>query len=97
MTTPVAPVVNSILFDQEMYSAGEKINVTITYTPGASSTTQTLTGVATDSLTNEVGDLTVNFTVLSSDSTVVSVSDSGGRDWVPVSNNGNVAVFTAVA
>lgn len=71
--------------------------VTIDYTPGSSAETQTFTGTALDSVTGESGALIVDFTVLNTDTTTVSVSDDGGRVWTPVSNNGSVAVFTATA
>ena len=96
-SAPSAPVVNSITFDQAAYNSGDKITVTVNYTAGTSGTTQTFTGTAKDSATLKTGTLTVNFTVVKSDTTSASASDSGGRTWTTVSDNAGVAVFTAIA
>lgn len=94
---PTAPVVSSITFDQTSYATGEKMTVTVNYAAGTSANTQTLTGTATDSKTTQTGKLTVNFTVINTDSTSIAVADSGSRVWTKVSDSGTVAVFTAVA
>lgn len=95
--TPSAPVVNSITFDQAAYNTGDKMTVTVNYTAGTSGVTQTFTGTAKDSATSKSGNLTVNFTVVSSDTTSASASDTGGRTWTTVSDNAGVAIFTAIA
>lgn len=92
-----APVVSSINFDQTSYLAGQKITVTVDYSPGTSDETQTLTGVAEDSITGLSGQLVVNFIVTNNDTTSLTVSDSSKRTWTQVSDNGSVAVFTAIA
>ena len=95
--TASAPVVNSITFDQVSYAAGSKIMVSVGYSPGTSANTQSFTGTAKDSATSKTGTLSVNFTVINSDTTTVSVSDTGNRVWTPVSNTGGVAIFTSTA
>ena len=104
MSSPVsAPVISSITFDQPGggYVPGSLITATVTYVAGVSSApaTQTFTGTATDSVTGQAGNLTVNFTVAatSADATSVTVSDSGSRTWSKTSDNGSAATFTAAA
>lgn len=98
MTAPVpaAPVVNSVTFDQTAYSPGETITATVAYSPGTQDSTQTFTGVATDS-GGLTGQLVVNFVTVIASATTASASDSGGRTWTKVSDSTGVAVFTATA
>lgn len=91
------PAITSIGFDQNVYTPGQLITVTVTYTAGVSPSTQTLSGTATDSVTGQVGQLSVTFTVMTGNTTTVAVADSGGRTWAKQSDNGSVAVFTSVA
>ena len=95
--SPSAPSITSIVFDQTGYNLGQLITVTVTYVPGTSNSVQTFTGTAKDSTTGKTGTLSVNFTVIINDSTIVSVSDSGNRTWTKVSDTGTVAIFTATA
>lgn len=92
-----APVVNSITFDQTAYNPGDTITATMTFTPGASGQVMNFTGTATDSTTNQVGTLVVQFIVAETDATVVSASDSGGRSWTLQSQTAGTAVFTTLA
>jgi hypothetical protein len=95
---PSAPSITSITFDKPGgYLAGDKITVTVAYVAGGSPTTQTLTGVATDSTTGLAGSLQVHFTVSTGDVTTVTVSDTGNHVWTPVSDSGSAAVFTTTA
>ena len=95
------PSITSITFDKDGYVAGDTITATVNYVAGKSVTsdTQTFTGTATDAVTHAKGTLVVNFIVNqeSPNATTVDVSDSGNRSWTQVSDNGSVAVFTAVA
>ena len=93
----VAPTISSITFDKATYTPGSIITATINYTAGKSDVPQTFTGTATDSATGQTGLLQVTFTVTESDSTAVTVSDSGNRTWTQTSDNGSVAIFTAIA
>lgn len=97
MATASAPVVSSITFDQAAYNVGDKITVTVNYTAGTSGTSQSFTGTAKDSSTGKSGTLTVNFSVLKSDTTTLTVTDTGSRTWALVTDSGSVAVFTATA
>ena len=92
-----APVVTSISFDKTSYVAGDEITATVNYVPGQSDNVQQFTGQAVDETTSQVGQLSVTFTVSVTDPTTVSASDDGSREWTPVSDDGSVAVFTAVA
>lgn len=95
--SPAPPSVTSITFDQPAYSPGQVITATVTYVPGTSAQTTSLTGTATDKNTSQTGKLTVTFTTVAPDPTTVSVSDTGNRTWTAVSDSGTVATFTAVA
>lgn len=92
-----APAITSITFDKTSYNPGDTITATVNYGSGTSGQTQQLTGTATDAATGQTGTLTVNFTVNESDSTSVSVKDTGGRVWTKVSDAAGVAKFTATA
>jgi hypothetical protein len=89
--TSGAPVVSSITVTQN----GNTLTATVDYVPGSSATSQTFTGTATDSATGLTGSMQVTFAVTKTDTTTVGVSDSGSRQWTPVSDTGTVAVFTA--
>ena len=93
----VAPSITSITFDKTSYAPGDVITATVDYSAGTSDVTQTFKGTATDSVTNETGTLTVNFTVTENDTTTVTVSDSGSRVWTKISDSGSIAKFTATA
>ena len=101
--TPGAPAVFAITFDKASYNPGDTITATVSYTPGTSGGTQqtfTLTGTVTDQTSQQVGIGSATFVVGSPpvvDPTTVSVTDDGNRAWTKVSDNGSVAVFTAVA
>lgn len=92
-----APSITSITFDKAAYNPGDTITATVNYVAGTSNVTQTFTGTATDSKTNQTGTLQVTFTVVESDTTSVAVSDQGTRTWTKISDTGSVAKFTAVA
>lgn len=92
-----APTISSITFDKSSYSPGSVITATVSYSAGTSDVPQTFTGVATDSATGETGTLQVTFVVTENDTTSVTVSDSGSRNWTKISDNGAVAQFTATA
>lgn len=97
------PTISSITFDKASYAPGDKITATVHYTPGTSGgtgTTQTLTGTATDTATSATGTLTVTFitgNAVVTDPTTVTVTDTGGHTWTPVSDAGGAAVFTTTA
>lgn len=95
--TPAPPTITSITFDQTEYFPGEAINATVTYVPGTSPLTQTITGNAVDGASGLTGELVVNFITVINDSTVVSVADSGNRTWNKISDTGTVAVFQSIA
>lgn len=106
--TPVsAPTITSIAFDKTAYNVGDLVTATVTYVDGKSSTAPapssvSFTGTALDSVTNQSGTLTVNFTVdttpvTSTDPSAVTVTDSGARTWAKASDNGSVAKFTTTA
>jgi hypothetical protein len=95
--TPTPPVISGITFDKTSYNPGDVITATVTYVPGSSSSVQNLTGTATDSVSGATGTLQVTFTVVTKDTTTVSVSDTGSRIWTKKSDTGTVAVFTATA
>ncbi len=88
-----APVITGITFDKPSYRPGEIITASVAY--GAGTSGHSFTGTATDTVTGETGTLTVTFAT--TDPVKVSVSDDGGRTWVQRSDDGAVAVFTAVA
>lgn len=92
-----APVINSITLDKASYAPGQTITATVNYSKGTSAATQTLTGTATDSVSKQTGTISVTFTVNEPDTTLITLTDSGNRAWTLVSDNGSVAVFTAVA
>jgi len=103
MTTPVSPPsITSITFDKPNgYNTGDTITATINYVAGVSSSTstQTFTGTATDSVSGQSGQIQFTFTTANNatDSESMAVSDTGNRAWTKVSDNGSVAVFTATA
>lgn len=81
---------------------GTIITATVTYVQGTSQApaTQTLTGIVTDSVTGQTGQLTQTFTVSSStisDPTTVLVADTGNHTWTKISDSGTIAIFTATA
>ena len=98
-----APVITSLVTDKPSYNTGDLITATVGYTPGtspANATTTTLAGTATDQATGQTGQLEVTFTVGGGerdDLTTLTLADTGGRAWTPVSDSGTVAVFTATA
>jgi hypothetical protein len=94
-------VINSITFSQASYTPGQTVEVTVDYTPdtpGVTTQSVSVTVNVTDQsgniLTTDTATFTVN-TPQAGDS--VTVSDSGDRTWTQVSDNGTVAVFTAIA
>jgi hypothetical protein len=92
-----APLVNSVTFDKTAYNPGDTIHATVTFTPGSSGQSFSLTGTATDSATGQAGSLTVNFVVAEPDATTVTVADTGNRTWSLASQAAGSAVFTATA
>lgn len=92
-----APTISSITFDKATYNPGDTITATVNYAPGTSDVTQSFTGTATDSTTGQTGKLSVNFVTTKSDTTSVTVSDSGSRTWTKISDTGSIAKFTATA
>jgi hypothetical protein len=88
-----SPIVAGTLDQSGLYLEGQPMTLTVTYSdPDAESGAFTVT--ATDSAGNE-SSVTVPYTV--SDPILLTVSDSGGRDVVPTSDDGATAVFTATA
>lgn len=84
------------------YDENDPIQVSIGYTPDSPSSVPT-TFTLTANLTNAAGTqvatnsspFVVNVAQPAGD--VLSVSDTGNRTWTDVSDNGSVAVFSAVA
>ena len=91
------PSITSITFDKTAYVKGDTMTVEIGYINGNSAVVQQFTGVATDSVTGQQGSLTVEFTVIDPDQTVITVSDSSNRKWTLVSDTGTVSTWQATA
>lgn len=94
-----APVVISMAFDKASYVKGDKMTLTVVYTPGMSDATQSATYTATDNATGLSGTLTISFAVADgqSNTTVGTVTDTGNRTWAKVFDDYHTAVFTATA
>jgi len=75
----------SVTFDKPVYVPGETITMTVT---GSWSVVDLVTVTTPDGASGQ-GQVPVV--------EIVSASDTGGRQWQPVSNDGSTAVFTAVA
>jgi len=86
------PTVSASL-DKAAYAEGETMVLTVNRSD-ADTEALTLTIVATDKSGNSSTPVNVTATI---DPTTVSVSDSSGRVWAQQSDNGSIAVFTAVA
>jgi len=94
--------VDSLTFDQPAYNPGDTVTLTVAYTPDTPSVVPA-TFTATTSITDAAGDVTatgsapfvVNEAQAAGD--VVSTTDDGNRTWTEASDNGSVAVFSAVA
>jgi hypothetical protein len=95
------PTVTSMTFDRSPanYTKGDLMRLTVSYLPGTSDTSDAATYTATDNATGLSGTLSIIFNVANSqpDATTGKVTDTGNRTWTPVSDNGQVAVWTAVA
>ena len=94
---PVAPVITSASFDQPGYTLGQTMTLTVDYTPGLSPQSENVTIDGLDSANQLPASVTIQVTVLSPDSTTWTVTDAKGRVYTQVSDNGSVAVFTAIA
>jgi hypothetical protein len=87
-----APTVSASL-DKTAYQPDETMTLTVTYSdPDTEAVTVTV--VVTDSQGNTSDPATVTAVV---DPSVLTVTDSSGRVWTKVSDNGSVAVYTAAA
>jgi hypothetical protein len=94
--------IQSITFDQPVYSPGDMITLTVDYTadvPGTTPVTFTATVNVTDSAGAVTASAAAPFAVSmpSAGGDVVSVTDTGSRTWAQVSDSGSVAVFTTTA
>jgi hypothetical protein len=95
----VAAPTLALTADKQVYTAGETITVTATYTDTQTeSETLTITGTATDSQENTV----TATTVVTINSQVpehmdVAVTDNDDRSYTRASDNPGVATFTATA
>lgn len=75
----------SVTFDKPVYVPGETITMTVT---GSWASVDQVTVTTADGASG-----TGTVPVVQ----IVSASDTGGRNWTPVSNDGSTAVFTAAA
>lgn len=87
-----APTLTAAL-DAAAYSPGATMTLTVNYTDPDTQTV-TLTVTATDNAGNASAPVQVTAVI---DPVTVAVSDDGNRTWTRQSDNGSVAVFTAVA
>lgn len=83
--------------NKQVFSPGEQIIATLQYGDADNSVEDsTVTWTATDAQGNSV-DLTLNYSVRSTDPVTLSYADSSGRTWTESSDNGSVAVETTTA
>lgn len=90
MATPTV----SASLNAASYTPGQLMTLTVIYSD-ADSQPLTVTVTVRDAAGNVSvpASVTVNIT----DTLTITVSDSGGRVWTQVSDNGSVAVYTAIA
>jgi len=87
-----APTVSASL-DKAAYQPDETMTLTVSYSdPDTEAVTVTI--VVTDSQGNTSDPATVTAVV---DPSVLTVTDTSGREWTKASDNGSVAVYTASA
>ena len=94
--------ITSLTFDEAAYNTGDTISLTVAYvadTPSVVPTEFTATTTITDAGGNETATSSAPFTVNVAQAAgdVVATTDTGGRAWTEVSDDGSTAVFTAVA
>ena len=94
-----APVVVSMTLDKTSYVRGDPVKVTVVYTPGTSDASTVTAYTATDVATGLNGTLTITWAVADgqSDPTTGKMTDSQGRVYTLVSDNGHTAVWQTVA
>jgi hypothetical protein len=95
--TTVAPAVTAATSNETSYAPDADVQITLKYTPGASETTVTFTGTATDQTTGQPGSMQGTFNVLKADPTTTEVTDTDGRTYTKVSDDGTTAVFSTKA
>lgn len=96
--TTVPPTVTAVTCDNTTYPPGADVTITMHYTPGASESTVTFTGTATDQTTGQPGSMQGTFSVMKADPTTTEVTDSDGRTYTKVSDDGaGTAVFSTKA
>lgn len=87
------PVITSASLDKPTYKVGDKMTLTVVY--GDTDTKAlTVSIVVTDAEGNKSAPTTATAVI---DPLTLSVTDSSGKVWTTVSNNGSVAVLTSVA
>lgn len=86
------PTVSASL-DKAKYAPGETMTLTVNYSD-TDTQSVTVTVTASDSSGNSSNPVNVSCVI---DPVSLSVSDSGGRVWTVQSDNGQVAVLSAVA
>jgi hypothetical protein len=94
--------IDSMTFDQPSYAPGDVVSLTVGYTPDSPSVvpaTFTATSVITNSGGTQVATSSADFVVNTPQPAgdVVSATDTGNRTWAQASDDGSVAVFSAVA
>lgn len=87
------PTVSASL-NKATYAKGETMTLTVTY-GDADNKTFSVTVQVTDSEGNKSEPVTVPVSI--SDKVTVAVTDTDGRTWAKVSDNGSVAVYTSTA
>lgn len=94
-----APVVTSMTLDKPSYSKGDPVKLTIVYVPGTSDSSTATTYTATDQTTGLTGTLTITWAVNDghNDPTTGKVTDTAGRSYSLLSDDGHTAVWQTVA
>ena len=83
------PAVTSVTLDKPAYNPGQVITCTVAY---SASLDFTVTAVAVD-----IGGHSAQLSGTAVVNGSLSVTDTGGRAWTKVSDDGSTAVFTATA
>lgn len=96
-----SPVITSLSCDSTTYNPGGTITVTVGYSAGAIPSVYQIGVTASDPSSGLSDSGWMEYAVYppggSADPMSFSISDSGNRSWKMTSNNGSVAVFTAIA
>jgi hypothetical protein len=95
-----ATLTGTVSFDKPAYNVGETITATIVHAGSdVTPTDKTFTGTLADAA-GETATVTATFVIdepVAVPTTVQSVTDSDGRTWAQVSDDGKTAVWTATA